>query len=129
MSTSVEVIQKELVGIEVVELTGLDNAENHSPQFASPDGVMTIAVVTPHDPQADQPFGPVVIHGDVGVCDEEGQTRPMTFHTDQDFLLGEQQALASGGSVFHSGYSRFEFSLSGRAETTLPGFTRSVGHR
>ena len=112
LSTSVEVIQQELVGVETVELASLDNAEDHSGQFAGPDSVMPIVVVATHDPQADQPFGPVVIHRDVGVGDKEDQTSPMTFHTDQDFLLGGEQALASGGSVFHSGYGRFEFNLS-----------------
>ncbi len=49
MSTGVKVIQKEAIGIEAVELAGLDNAKNHGPQFTSPDGVMTIVIVAAHD--------------------------------------------------------------------------------
>ncbi len=49
LSAGIEVIEKKLVRVESVELASVDNAKEHSGQFASPDGMMTIVVVATHN--------------------------------------------------------------------------------
>ena len=74
--------------VDVVHLERLEKTKQHHAEHAAPYRARTIVVFASDDGIAYAAFGPIVIHGDVGVVHKNAQPIPVILHAFQRLACG-----------------------------------------